>query len=156
MAKVRKTSFSGEIKRKFKKGLVGVEKKDEVWEVKLEPERLVDVAKWLLEKGFSYFSFVTAVDRKKTFELFYHLVEPRGGEKVFLRTEISRRKPSISSVTSIWSGADWHEREVYDLFGISFEGHPNLKRLLLKDDFKGYPLRKDYKNPEMVKRPDYF
>ncbi|MCL5935109.1 MAG: NADH-quinone oxidoreductase subunit C, partial [Firmicutes bacterium] len=62
-----------------------------------------------------------------------------------VKTKADKEVPRVPSVTAIWGAADWQEREVYDLFGIVFEGHPNLKRILLSDDFPGYPLRKDYK-----------
>ncbi|NOZ09231.1 MAG: NADH-quinone oxidoreductase subunit C [FCB group bacterium] len=68
--------------------------------------------------------------------------------KLEIRIEVPRESAEIPSVANIWRAADWHEREVYDLFGITFTGHPDLKRILLPDDWEGYPLRKDYETPD--------
>jgi len=61
-----------------------------------------------------------------------------------LKVRVPREAPSVASVASVWAGADWHERETFDLFGIVFEGHPNLRRIMMTDDWIGHPLRKDY------------
>ncbi len=68
--------------------------------------------------------------------------------KLEIRIEVSRDSAEIPSIANIWRAADWHEREVYDLFGITFSGHPDLKRILLPDDWEGYPLRKDYETQD--------
>jgi NADH-quinone oxidoreductase subunit C len=73
---------------------------------------------------------------------------------MFLKTRVPREDARIESVTSLWPGAEWHEREVYDLFGIVFEGHPDLRRILLPDDWEGHPLRKDYRDDRLIRRPD--
>jgi NADH-quinone oxidoreductase subunit C len=145
----------GKIKKKFRKG-VTVEKKDDIVEVKVEIPRLFEFLAWLKSENFSYFSFVTAVDRKTHFELFYHLADIDSREKILVRSEVTKENPTVPSVVSLWKGADWQEREVYDLFGIMFEGHPDLKRILLPEDWEGFPLRKDYEDPDVVRRPDYF
>ena len=74
---------------------------------------------------------------------------------IIVRTRLPRIEPHITSVTDLWPGANWHEREVFDLFGITFDGHPDLRRLLLPDDWVGHPLRKDYEDAGMIRRPDY-
>ena len=63
--------------------------------------------------------------------------------------------PHIDSLYGVWPAADWQEREVFDLFGVVFDGHPDLRRIMLPADFEGHPLRKDYDNPNMIRRPDY-
>ncbi len=79
------------------------------------------------------------------FELIYHLLSMRRNHRVVLKTLwTGRGDPSMPSVTSVWRGADLQEREVWDLMGIRFEGHPNLKRVLLWEGFEGHPLRKDF------------
>ncbi len=133
-----------------------VEVKDGDFYFFVDKEALLSFASWLKEQGFIYFSFLTAIDWKDKIELVYHLVELDFNTKAFVKTLVERRKPEIDSVVSIWRGADWPEREVYDLFGVSFKGHPNLKRLLLPDDWEGHPLLKDYRDKRVVKRPDYF
>ena len=69
--------------------------------------------------------------------------------KIEIRIAVERKKPSIPSVEQVWRGADWLEREVYDMYGVKFKGHRDLRRMLLPDDWKGWPLRKDYKTPNI-------
>jgi len=77
-------------------------------------------------------------------ETVYQLSSLRGPQRLRVKAIIDRENPVIDSVTSIWQGANFLEREAYDMFGIQFKGHPNLKRIYMWDDFEGYPLRKDY------------
>jgi NADH-quinone oxidoreductase subunit C len=94
---------------------------------------------------FDYFNFVTAVDYYSYFELVYHLTSTKHNHSVFIKTRCyDRASPSVPSVVSLWQGADFQEREVFDLFGIKFTGHPNLKRIFLWEGFDGHPLRKDW------------
>jgi NADH-quinone oxidoreductase subunit C len=96
---------------------------------------------------FNAFSDVTAVDfypqRQPRFDVVYHFVSPHRRARVRLKVRLDLNQP-LSSITSVWPGAGWMEREVYDLFGIVFEGHEDLRRLMMPDDWEGYPLRKDY------------
>ena len=78
------------------------------------------------------------------FEVVYQLSSLRGSQVLRVKATVERENPVLDSVTSLWQGADYLEREAYDMFGIIFKGHPNLKRIYLWDDFEGYPLRKDY------------
>ncbi len=95
---------------------------------------------------FNYLNFLTATDYTTYFELVYDLVSLEHNHKVVLKTRLTdREKPELASVFSVWKGADFQEREIYDLFGITFTGHPNLKRIFLWEGFQGYPLRKDFK-----------
>jgi NADH-quinone oxidoreductase subunit C len=113
-------------------------------------ERLKRVAEFLAADPslrFSFLSDITPVDRfplEPRFEVNYHLVSMDRRERLRLKVKLGGSDPSISSVTGIWPTANWHERESYDLFGIRFEGHPDLRRILMPDDWEGYPLRKDY------------
>ncbi|MDQ7094698.1 NADH-quinone oxidoreductase subunit C [Desulfosporosinus sp. PR] len=77
-------------------------------------------------------------------EVVYQLTSLRGPQRLRVKAVVEREKPVLDSVTRIWQGADFLEREAYDMFGIQFKGHPNLKRIYMWDDFEGYPLRKDY------------
>lgn len=96
---------------------------------------------------FHAFSGVTAADyhpdRDPRFDVVYHFVSPHRRARVRLKVRVAAGQ-SIDSVTSIWKGAGWPEREVYDLFGIVFEGHEDMRRLLMPEDWEGHPLRKDY------------
>jgi len=97
--------------------------------------------------AFTYLSDVTGVDRfpiEPRFELNYHLLSMSRRDAVRLRVRLPGEDPVIGSVVPIWPTANWHEREIFDLFGMRFEGHPDLRRMLMPDDWEGYPLRKDY------------
>jgi len=99
------------------------------------------------DQGFARLSTVTAVDRypaEPRFEVVYHLHSVEHNRRVRLKCRLSGTEPAIDSVTSVWRGANWYEREVFDLFGIQFRNHPNLKRIMMPDDWEGHPLRKDY------------
>ena len=117
--------------------------------VTFPPDAVRDVCTKLREgdSSFDYFSFMTAVDRQETFELVYRLRSFALNEEILLTTSVPREQPVIDSVVSIWEGADWHERECYDLFGVTFRDHPDPRRILLPDDWEGHPLRKDYVSP---------
>ncbi len=116
-------------------------------EMKVPAERLLDAARLLRGEGFDYLSFVTEVDWKDHYELLYHLfsydfaAQPLGA---ILRAELPPDEPEIASLTAVWPGAEFMERECYEMLGIRFLGHPDLRRILLPDDFVGYPMRKDY------------
>ncbi len=94
---------------------------------------------------FDYLTSITAVDYYDYFEMVYHLTSLKHNHSLVVKTRCyEREKPSLPSVVSLWRGADLQEREIYDLMGISFDGHPNLKRIFLWQGFQGHPLRKDY------------
>jgi NADH-quinone oxidoreductase subunit C len=96
---------------------------------------------------FSYLSDITTVDRfpvEPRFEVNYHLLSMDRRERLRLKVKLAGNDPVVASVTPVWPTANWHERENFDLFGIRFEGHPDLKRILMPDDWEGHPLRKDY------------
>jgi NADH-quinone oxidoreductase subunit C len=97
--------------------------------------------------GFTFLSDVTGVDRfpvEPRFELNYHLMSLSRRERLRLKVRVSSDDPVVESVTPVWEGANWHEREVFDLLGVRFEGHPDLRRILLPENWEGHPLRKDY------------
>jgi len=102
------------------------------------------------EQHFDMLAEVTAVDyleyegAKDRFGVVYVLVSTTSGERLVIKTFVNDPEPLLPSVYSLWKSADWLEREVYDMFGIRFSGHPDLRRILTPDEFTGYPLRKDY------------
>jgi NADH-quinone oxidoreductase subunit C len=114
------------------------------------PEHLLALAGFLAgdkDLAFTYLSDVTAVDRfpvEPRFELNYHLLSISRRDYLRLRLSLPGESPAIESVIPVWPTANWHEREIFDLFGIRFEGHPNLRRILMPDNWEGHPLRKDY------------
>jgi NADH-quinone oxidoreductase subunit C len=116
---------------------------------KVKAGRLVEVARTLRDHpslGFDCLENVTAVDWLKTsiIEVVYHFFSYAKHHSFMAKVELPRGEPKVPSLTSLWRGADWLEREQYDLLGVVFEGHPNLRRLLTPEDWEGHPLRKDY------------
>ena len=112
------------------------------------PERLVEACSFLKhERQFERLSTVTAVDRypgEPRFELVYHLHSIARNERLRLKLRVAGENPEVDSATAVWRSAEWYEREVFDLFGIRFRNHPDLRRILMPEDWEGYPLRKDY------------
>jgi NADH-quinone oxidoreductase subunit C len=106
-----------------------------------------DAAVTVQAAGYNFFEDVTAVDwfpSSPRFQLSYHIVSHTYKERIRLRVMVDGDAPAVESITSVWPAANFYEREVFDLFGIRFEGHPNLKRIMMPDDWAGHPLRKDY------------
>jgi NADH/F420H2 dehydrogenase subunit C len=115
--------------------------------IKIKPEALVGVCEMLhlrVETPFDYLADVTAIDWQDRIEVVYQLTALASNTKIALRVDLDRNKPEVESVTGIWKGANFQEREVYDLMGVVFTGHPDLRRILLPEDWEGHPLRKDY------------
>ena len=116
--------------------------------LEIAPAKIVSVCGFLkYDQQFVRLSTVTAVDRypaEPRFEVVYHLHSIERNERVRLKCRLGGANPEIDSVTSVWRSADWYEREVFDLFGIRFAGHPDLRRIVLPDEWVGHPLRKDY------------
>jgi NADH-quinone oxidoreductase subunit C len=115
----------------------------------VEPSDLVEVVSFL--KNDPQCQFVSIIDvcgadypqREKRFDVVYHLLSPRQNKRIRVKVETDEDTP-VPSITSIYPGADWYERETYDLYGVLFSGHPDLRRLLTDYGFEGYPLRKDF------------
>jgi NADH-quinone oxidoreductase subunit C len=111
-------------------------------------ESLLEIAGYLKTApglDFDYLTAITAVDYYDYFEVVYQLTSLQHNHSLVVKTRCyNREKPVLPSVVSLWRGADFQEREIYDLFGIGFEGHPNLKRIVLWEGFEGHPLRKDF------------
>lgn len=102
--------------------------------------------------GFDYLNCLSAVDRIASGELevVYNLSSLSQPTKILMRVRVPREDPIIRSVVSLWGTADWHEREAFDMMGIRFDGHPDLRRILTSEDWVGYPLRKDYQDERLV------
>ncbi len=117
-------------------------------------EKIVQISKHLRldpPLHFDFLSFLTSIDWKDRFEVVYYLTSTLHQHKLVLKVTAPRDNAEVPSVTSVWPTADWQEREVFDLMGIRFSGHYNLRRILLPDDWEGHPLRKDY-----VAKPDRY
>lgn len=111
-------------------------------------EQWQDFARAVKDAGFEVCSDVTAVDRMRSrperYEVVASLLSMSHRIRLRMITPVGRENPAVASLTPIWPGAGYAEREVYDMFGIVFEGHPDLTRILMPDDWEGHPLRKDY------------
>jgi NADH-quinone oxidoreductase subunit C len=116
------------------------------WTVIVPATRLLEVAQHLKAAGFDFCSDVTASDwpqRPQRFDVIYALYSIRDRQRVRVKVRAAEKEP-VPSVTGIWPAANWLEREVYDMFGVAFTGHPDLRRMLMPEDWQGHPERKDY------------
>jgi len=133
-----------QIKKQFPKSVIESSPESLV----VDKEFLLPLATYLKTTpglDFDYLTAITAVDYYDYFEVIYQLTSLRRNHSLVVKTRCyGRDNPSLPSVLGLWRGADFQEREIYDLFGISFDGHPNLKRIFLWEGFEGHPLRKDY------------
>lgn len=120
----------------------------------VKSERIVEVCTALRDSPdlrFDMISDLTAVDNlnemkpgEPRFHVVYHLFSTHTKQRIRLKAPVWEEKPEIDSVSSVWRGANWHERECYDMFGITFRDHPDLRRILMPEDWEGHPLRKDF------------
>ncbi len=123
----------------------------------VERDALHDVMAFLRDDpdlGFDMPTDLTAVDhlpRKPRFEVVYHLTSSRDLRRIRVKVALSEADPHVASVKDLWPGMDWHEREAFDMYGIVFDGHGDLRRILLYPEFQGHPLRKDY--PKTRRQP---
>ena len=128
-----------------------------ILDLELPAENYTDVVQFLKEDeklGLDLLLHLSAIDWNDHFDILVHLLSTRDGHKLFLRCRVEKEAAEIETISAIYRGAEWHEREVYDLFGIRFSNHPDMRRIFLKNDFPGHPLCKDFEDPErVVKRP---
>jgi NADH/F420H2 dehydrogenase subunit C len=139
----------GKLKERFPEMIVEVLELID-FTVAIKPEAVAKVSRFLHDEcGLDYLALLTAVDRPERFEVVYHLwsIKDRTTAPFVLKAYLEdKENPTVPSVTPLWRGANYQEREAYDLMGIRFEGHPNLKRIVLWEGFPGHPLRKDFQN----------
>jgi NADH-quinone oxidoreductase subunit C len=146
--------ISEKLKEKFSDAILDV-KVEGVLEpfVRVSPDRWIEIAQFLRDDDnlkFDYLTCITSIDSGKgtTLSAIYNVTSVPKHHKIAIKIEVPKEKAEIPSVSSVWPAANWHEREAYDLMGITFLGHPDLRRILLPDDWEGHPLRKDYKTPD--------
>ncbi|MCH2115094.1 MAG: NADH-quinone oxidoreductase subunit C [Pirellulales bacterium] len=163
-------SFVDQLKQKFGAKIAGANLENiDPW-VEVAADGIVEVSQYLRDEpslAFDYLNSVTAVDYLHTdekkaakatwqphLEVVYHLFSMKHKHSLVLKVILPRwqddepgKLPELASVAGVWSTADWHEREVYDLLGVCFKDHPNLRRILCPEDWVGHPLRKDYEMP---------
>jgi len=116
--------------------------------VLVDTPKLMEINSWLKQEyRFIYLSDIFGTDRftaEDRFEVFYNLVSLKYQLRLFIYVRLPEEDPSLPTATSVWRSANWYEREVYDMFGIYFENHPDLRRIFLPEDFKYHPLRKEF------------
>jgi NADH-quinone oxidoreductase subunit C len=111
----------------------------------VDRKRVLEIARYVKEElGFNLPVLAAGVDLKDRMECVWHVLNMETGEFLALKVGLDRDGPHVDSLTPVWAGMDWHEREAFDLLGILFDDHPDLRRILLPDDWEGFPLRKDY------------
>lgn len=123
----------------------------QLW-IHIAPEKTREICLFLRDESalqFDYLSCLSGIDYNDgTFGVVYHLASTVHKHKIVLKAFCRKENLHVQSVSQVWGTANWHEREAFDLYGIVFDGHPDLRRILLPDDWEGYPLRKDYKVQE--------
>lgn len=117
----------------------------------IKPDNLVEIALYLRDSEdlqFDYLSNLSGMDYIENLGVVYHLYSIKFKHRLVLKIILDKGNPVVPSVERVWKTANWHEREAWDMFGIKFDGHPNLIRILSPYDWEGHPLRKDYQTPE--------
>ena len=134
---------------------IGFEEGGEWLNVTIEPQEWLEFAKQIRNNEdlfFDYLFCLTCVDWKTHLGMVYHLSSTRYRHTIVVKTKLNRENAEIESITGIWRTAEFNEREVAELFGVNFLNHPDLRKLILPDDWEGFPLRKDYEDPvNMIK-----
>ncbi|MBI5026865.1 MAG: NADH-quinone oxidoreductase subunit C [Nitrospirae bacterium] len=138
------------IKEKFQEDVLDIVQFLDQVSVIVRKDRIVGICRFLHDDPDLYFDYLADIcgvdypDREMRFEVVYNLYSIKHRHRILLKALVKETDPSIDSAMPVWIGANWHEREVYDMYGITFNGHPDLRRILLPEDWTGYPLRKDY------------
>lgn len=119
--------------------------------VVVEPGSILEIARFLRDEPeleMDCLSNQSGVDYRDRIEVVYHLFSYRHRHSAVLKVKLAREEPRVPSVETVWKSANWMEREIFDLLGVNFEGHPDLRRILMPEDWIGYPLRKDFVEPK--------
>ena len=140
---------------KFGEGIIIAENTSyEQPQLTISKEHIHEVCLFLRDTDQLYFDYMTCLSgmdngaEKKTMEVIYHIYSIPYNHSLVLKVELERENPEVTTLSDVWRTADWHEREAYDMFGIKFTNHPDLRRILLPADWEGFPLRKDYQEQE--------
>jgi NADH-quinone oxidoreductase subunit C len=144
------------IKDKFFSEIVDVKEFRDQVSVSMKREKILEICRYLHDDPDMYMNYLADLcgvdypDNKFRFEVVYNLFSMKHEHRILIKALLSEDDPMVESVVSVWNGANWHEREACDMYGIVFNNHPDLRRILMPEDWEGYPLRKDYplKGPE--------
>ncbi len=143
------SSILEKIKSKFADSIIETGEFRGELTVVIKKEKLVEICKFLRDDSdlkFDHLTDVSGVDfleRNPRFDISYHMYSIPKNHRLRLKVRVNEDE-SVTSVTTVWSTANWHEREIFDMFGVKFDNHPDLRRILMSDDWVGHPLRKDY------------
>ncbi len=148
----QKEKTINEVVEKFKKSIIEINTIYNTYYIKVVKDDAKKIINFLKENGFEFLIDLTAVDYlgypqkeiNERFEVVYNLYSLSKNERIIIKVPISEQQPNIETITDLFDAANWYEREVYDMFGIYFKNHPDLRRILMYDEFEGHPLRKDY------------
>lgn len=136
------------LKEKFSEQILEASEYQDTVMVRVSAEVIHEICKALYgEHRFIYLVDIFGTDRftsDERFEVIYNMVSLHDGIRLFVKVRCEEHDPHVPTVTDIWKGANWHERLTYDMFGIRFDGHPDLRRMYLPEDFEYYPLRKEF------------
>jgi NADH-quinone oxidoreductase subunit C len=138
------------LQAEFGDGIIDFTENVDPW-IRVTPEAIASVCHYLRndpDHDFESLMCLSGVDYEDHLTVVYHLGSYAKKHKIALKVEVGREEPKVPTVEAVWRAANWHEREAYDMFGIVFEGHSDLRRILCPDDWEGWPLRKDYKVQE--------
>ena len=120
--------------------------------IRVAPSKVREICLYLRDDAEMLFDVLMCLSgmdyRAGKLGVVYHCDSTANHHRIVLKTEVTDAEPHVASVESVWKTANWHEREAFDLYGIVFDGHPDLRRILMPDDWRGFPLRKDYQVPE--------
>ncbi|MGC8533549.1 MAG: NADH-quinone oxidoreductase subunit C [Candidatus Parvarchaeum sp.] len=139
------------IKSAFKGDLEVLSNEPGLSVISIKNKKLLKKLAWQIKEDFDILYSLAVVDYSPNFELNYIFSNYKNADLFILKVNITEKDFSIDSITDIFSSADWEEREAYDLFGIDFNGHPDLRRILLPEDWPGHPLRKDFKVDDEIR-----
>ena len=135
------------LETKFGDQIIDLTENVDPW-IRVKPEAIADVCQYMLtdsDLDFESLMCLSGVDYEDHMTVVYNLGSYAKKHKITLKVEVGREEPKVPTVEAVWRVANWHEREAYDMYGIVFEGHSDLRRILCPDDWEGWPLRKDYK-----------
>lgn len=147
MPKMSENAVVSKIKGSYSASVLDVVEHRGETTVTVKKEDIVAICTFLKEQGFNFLTDQTAVDnlgQAPRFMVVYQLQNLTSKAKIRIKCPVEESDASVDTVTGVWSTANWMEREIWDLFGITFKGHPDLRRILLADEWEGHPLRKDY------------
>ena len=145
------TEIKNHIEKSFPESIIDFDPEClEPW-ISIHVHKFRSIAEYLRqteELHFESLMCLSGMDYKDQLGVVYHFHSYKNDHRIAIKVFLSTEQPNISTISDIWRTAEWHEREAYDLFGIKFDNNPDLRRILLPDDWEGYPLRKDYQDPK--------